>query len=530
QEIKQAFGFNHAWIYLMSNDPDRWQLLRSDLDSTLALEDRLPTLNIKGDAMLEAIAAAQGPVIVEDAQTDPRCNKEIVSALGNRTIINVPIILADSRLGTLGTGTFGSEGLRVPDAAQLEHLSAMASHAALALDRVQLFAERLDMQAQLEHTQRLDSLGLMAGGIAHDFNNILTSIMGNAAVAEKKVASDPESIQTHLGHIVDSSKRAADLCNQMLAYSGKGHFVVEMVDLSRTFEETAPFLEASVGKHVQLIYQLHETLPMIEVDIAQIQQVIMNLVINASEAITENSGCIRIKTGLLHADETYLEACYGSQPRAGTYVFLEVADNGCGMDSATADKVFDPFFTTKFTGRGLGMSAILGIVRGHHGAILLDSELGKGTTFRILFPALEACPLTVEKADAPIAPLPAKAQGTILVIDDEITVRELAACILQDDGFAVLNACDGKAGVDMYQQHQDEISLVLLDLTMPRMSGTECYHELRRINPDVKVILVSGYSEDEALGHFEGFSLSGFISKPFMPKALSEKVFAVLSA
>ncbi|GAV21009.1 blue-light-activated protein [Mariprofundus micogutta] len=527
-EIERALGYQHAWIYLCGDDPDSWHLLSSKQngDASIGPDKCLPAKPTSGDPVLEGIASATGPVVIEDARTDARTNKEIVNKTGNRTIINIPIILSNKRLGVLGTGSFGEEGVFSPEVSQLEHLSAMASHVALALDRINLFNERIDMQAQLEHSQRLDSLGLMAGGIAHDFNNILTSIMGSAAVADRHLLDDPESAQQNLSRIVDSSRRAADLCNQMLAYSGKGHFVVETVDLNQALSEIIPLLESAIGKHAEISYDLYESLPMVEVDIAQIQQVIMNLIINASEAITDSTGAITVKTGTIDADEAYLAHCFGDHPNPGSYVYMEISDTGCGMDSDTAERIFDPFFTTKFTGRGLGMSAILGIVRGHAGAIFLDSTLNKGTTFKVLFPALEICVVKEHPHEHVTAEVHADGEklGTVLVVDDEEDVRELALTILQDDGFHVLTAEHGEEAVQVYALHQDEISLVLLDLTMPRMGGIECFAELQKKNSEVKVILVSGYSEDDVLGQFEGHKLSGFIKKPFMPDELMSTV------
>jgi len=363
----------------------------------------------------------------------------------------------------LGTGSFGDEGVRAPDSSQLEHLSAMASHVALAMDRVRLSEERMEMQKQLEHTQRLESLGVLAGGIAHDFNNILAAILGSASIAGVKAEHDPMAVQTHLSNIVNCSQRAADLCKQMLAYSGKGSFIIEVVDLSRIVEEMAPLLEASTEKHAEISYQLQQKLPMIEVDIAQIQQVIMNLVINASDAINEKSGHVIITSDEMYADEDFLGRCYGEAPPAGNYVFLEVADTGCGMDEDTRAKIFDPFFTTKFSGHGLGMSAILGIVRGHKGAIFLDSTPDEGTTFRVLFPVCEKTQ-TMEAHRLPSVPKAADhARGTVLVIDDEEVLREVATTVLESTGFDVLTAEHGEEGVDVYRQHQQNIKLVLLD-------------------------------------------------------------------
>jgi len=377
-----------------------------------------------------------------------------------------------------------------------------------------------ESQKQMEHMQRLESLGVLAGGIAHDFNNILAAIMGNAALAERKALTEPGQVQRYMSNIVESSEQAAALCNQMLAYSGKGRFVVEPVDLSKIVQDVTKLLEVSIARNVVVTYELPDQLPAVKADAAQMQQVIMNLVINASDAIGERSGMITITTGLLHADHNYLmQSCIRDDLPEGDYVFLEVSDNGCGMDETTRERIFEPFFTTKFTGRGLGMSAILGIIRNHHGALILYSEVGEGTTFKVLLPALERA-LTKEEESLPVVANRLLGSGAILIIDDDESVREMASAILQDVGCDILTATNGREGVALYRQHRHDISAVLMDMAMPKMDGESCFRELRKINRDVKVVLCSGYSEVDARSHFNGKDLAGFIQKPYLPEAL----------
>ncbi len=370
---------------------------------------------------------------------------------------------------------------------------------------------------QLEHTQRLESLGILAGGIAHDFNNILTAIMGNAAMAERSL-DDTSPAKEKLARIEASTQRASDLCRQMLAYSGKGKFVVQTINLSDMVEEMTRLMEVSIKKNVVIKYHLSDQLPAVEADMAQLQQVILNLITNANEAIGDKSGVISFATGVMHADSSYLqEAISGDTLPEGRYVYIEVSDTGCGMNSDTMQKMFDPFFTTKFTGRGLGMSAVLGIVRGHHGALRVYSEPGKGTTFKILLPASDQQIAGEQLQGVDSAH---DAQGTILVVDDEETIREVAAMMLEDAGFAVLTAENGLQALDVYRDHQHEIAGVLMDMTMPKMDGKACFRELRRINSDVQVVLSSGYNEQDATSRFAGKGLAGFIQKPYSPEAL----------
>jgi len=318
----------------------------------------------------------------------------------------------------------------------------------------------------------------------------------------------------------------------MLAYSGKGRFEVRAIDISVTVEETSRLLEVSIAKGVILKYELAENLPSVEVDIAQIQQVIMNLVLNASDAIGKKSGVISICTGVMHADSAYMaQTSIDDSLPEGRYVYLEVSDTGVGMDKQTQSRLFEPFFTTKFTGHGLGMSAVQGIIRGHNGAIKVYSELGRGSTFKILIPISEVEP------DTSISPKHAVSteemannfSGTVLVIDDEDTVRETASMMLEDMGFDTLTAVDGEDGVNVYRAHQSKIVAVLLDMTMPKMDGKTCFRELRRINENVKVVLSSGYNEQEATSLFTGKGLAGFIQKPYSPDFLAEKFLSALN-
>ena len=369
---------------------------------------------------------------------------------------------------------------------------------------------------------------MLAGGIAHDFNNILTAIMGNAALAGMKIA-DTSPAKEFLSRIELSTRRAADLCNQMLAYSGKGLFVVKAINLSGLVEEMARLMEVSIHKSVNLNYNLDNNLPSVEADAAQMQQVILNLITNANEAIDGKSGTITFSSGVMHASRAYLNSTIsGNSLPEGSYVFVEVSDTGSGMDEATIQKIFDPFFTTKFTGRGLGMSAVLGILRGHHGALRVYSEVGKGTTFKMLLPALENQP-HVSSNNETIELQHPLMRGTILIVDDEDDIREVAAVILKEAGLDVLLAEDGLQAVEMYRQHRHEIKAVLLDMTMPKMDGAACFSELRSINPDVKVILSSGYNEQLATGRFVGKGLAGFIQKPYSPEQLIDAFHTILA-
>ncbi|WP_136523705.1 ATP-binding protein [Geomonas ferrireducens] len=389
-------------------------------------------------------------------------------------------------------------------------------------DERRLTDDKKKMEAQMLHVQKLESLGVLAGGIAHDFNNILMAIMGNAELALLRLPQE-SPIRGNLQNIEKSSQRAADLAQQMLAYSGKGSFLIEEVNVNTLVEEMRHMLDVSISKKVEVHLELAEDLPLVEVDATQVRQVVMNLVINASEAIGDNSGVISIRTGARRCDAVTLSQLWlNDRLQEGEYVYLEVSDNGCGMDPETVARIFDPFFTTKFTGRGLGMAAVLGIVRGHKGTIQVRSTPGEGSTFTVFIPAVAGearpQPQAQETLTAPTG------TGTVLLVDDEETIRSLGTEMLETLGYRVLTAEDGAAAIDIFQRQKDDIACVILDLTMPHMDGEQALRVLRSLDPGVQVLLSSGFSEQEITQRFTGWGLTGFIQKPYRLTDLSRKL------
>jgi len=386
--------------------------------------------------------------------------------------------------------------------------------------------ERRRIEEQLSHTQKLESLGVLAGGVAHDFNNLLTGILGNASLALDGTAPYDRN-RVLLEGVMKAAERAADLTRQLLAYAGKGRFIMRTVNLSDLVREISGLVQASIPKAVQLRLQLTDRLPGIDADPGQLQQIVMNLVINGAEAIGPEGGTVLVRAGVQQVDSQYIDtmSSAGELLRAGEYTSLEVHDTGSGMTEDTLARIFDPFFTTKFAGRGLGLSAVLGIVRAHKGALKVYSKPGQGTTFKVLFPAS----LSSQGAQ----PLPFKGDlsgtGTVLIVDDEEVVRQTAGNTLERYGYKTVTAGDGVDAVDLYRRQPDTISLVLLDLTMPVMSGEDALRELQLINPKVRVLLTSGYNEVEAVQRFAGKGLAGFIQKPYTAAALAEKVKEVLA-
>jgi len=385
--------------------------------------------------------------------------------------------------------------------------------------------EKLRIEEQLRHTQKLESLGVLAGGVAHDFNNLLTGILGNASLAHDALPPyHPNRLL--LQEVMKASERAADLTRQLLAYAGKGRFVMRTLKLSTLVEEISGLVQTSIPKHVQVLHELAHGLPGIDADPGQLQQIVMNLVINGGEAIGPEGGTVVVRTGIQQVDRQYIDgmSTAGELLQPGEYIRLEVCDTGSGMTSETLARIFDPFFTTKFAGRGLGLSAVLGIVRAHKGALKVESQPGQGTTFKVLFPA--STNQVVAVSAAPKGSL--AGSGTVLVVDDEELVRKTATYTLQRYGYRTMAAEDGSRAVEIYKSQPDGIVLVLLDLTMPGVTGEEALRQLQVINSSVRVLLSSGYNEMEAVQRFAGKGLAGFIQKPYTAAALAEKVKEVL--
>ncbi|MCX7016236.1 MAG: response regulator [Candidatus Sumerlaeota bacterium] len=388
--------------------------------------------------------------------------------------------------------------------------------------------EKARLETQMRNAQKLESLGVMAGGIAHDFNNLLMGVLGHVGLAQRKLA--PASpVQSNLEKIEQSALRAAELTRQMLVYCGKGRMVVQPLNLSSLVKGAYRLFEASAPKKVSFRYELEDGLPDMKGDPGQIRQVLVNLAVNAWEAVGEGRGEIAIRTGAMHVDRRYLaETHLDDDLPEGEYVYIEVSDNGCGMDEETRSRIFDPFFSTKFPGRGMGLAAGLGIVRAHCGAIRVATQPGRGSTFRALFPSLPRAPETSAKT-AP-APGARPEHATVLVVDDEEMVRSAAADMLGHSGFTVLTAADGVEAVDLFRRNAARIGVVLLDLTMPRMDGREAFRRLRELRPDATVILSSGYSEQEAADQFGGEGLAGFIHKPYTWDSLLATIREALTA
>ncbi len=378
--------------------------------------------------------------------------------------------------------------------------------------------ERLRLERQVLHAQKLESLGILAGGIAHDFNNLLAAILGSASLALRKLGvADPA--RGEVERIEIAAQRAAALTREMLAYSGRGGFEIVPVQVAALTRELGQLLAASIPKKVRMVFDLADDLPPVRADAGQLQQVIMNLISNAAEAIGEASGTITVRAWIGPVDRRDPGLIDTDQPLgAGSYLHLEFVDTGCGMDDETRARIFDPFFTTKAAGRGLGLASVLGIVRSHGGALFVTSSVGQGTTIRVVLPTSDA--MTAAAEIGARSALRGEG-GTVLVVDDELIVREVASAMFEALDVEVMTAVDGRQGLELFAAHADQIDGVLLDLTMPELNGEEVFRELLALRPGVRVILTSGYFEDEALERCATLGAS-ILKKPFTIDELAE--------
>ncbi len=401
-------------------------------------------------------------------------------------------------------------------------------------ERKQLELEKLDVQQKLLHAQKLESLVVMAGGIAHDFNNLLMGIMGNLELVISDPNIDPV-IRQRLESALTASERSAELSTKMLIYSGSGAHIPADIDLKKLLSEMKPDLEQSLTGSATLHMNIDNDLPSVRGEAGHIKRLITNLVTNAWEALGDLPGHITVTASYMDCDESYLsQSSFKATPIPGKYVYIQVSDDGCGMEDEAVEKIFDPFFTTKFWGRGLGMSEVLGMVKGHGGTIHVESSVGRGTTVRVLLPAAaeHVRPIPAKKGVEAHEDLRAQSSSdkkTILVIDDEDLVRDMVMARLDILGYESLAAVDGEQGVEIYKRRINEIDMVLMDFMMPRMNGVEAFEQLLKIDPNVKVILSSGYTEETLGKMFVDRKPDGILHKPYGLDTLKQHLDRILS-
>jgi PAS domain S-box-containing protein len=511
EELRDSEGL---WRSLIECHPD--QLLIFDRDGTIRFANRLAP----GDRAEDVIGRDGFAFVLPEHRERARGVVHQVWDTGRPADIEVPAHRLD-----------GSPGWFFLRLAAIRHADQTLGVIASARDVSEIKRieqERAALDRKLQQAQKLESLGVLAGGVAHDFNNLLTGILGNANLA--RIESPPGSpAAPYLDQIEQICLRAAELCKQMLAYAGKGRLAVEPVDVNRVVADMMQLLQASISRTAVLRLALAPRLPAVRGDASQLRQVVMNLVVNASEALGEAGGLIELATEFMHIDRDVVRAA-APQPELadGDYVVLEVRDDGPGMTDEVKAKIFDPFFTTKFTGRGLGLAAVQGIVHGHGGAVVVQSEPGRGSSFRVFLPCAEA------PGEAPAAGAQTngawRGEGTVLIADDEEAVRLIAARMMEALGFRVVQASGGVEAVERFRAQADSFRLVLIDLTMPGQAGDQVVEQLRQIRPDVRVLLMSGCAESEATAAPAGPAGVTFLQKPFQLGTLLTKVREALGS
>jgi PAS domain S-box-containing protein len=476
----------------------------------LSSEGQLLDMNAAGLAMIEA----------DSLQQVRGCNvfgliaeqhRDAFIELNRRVIAGEPGTLEFKINGLRG----GSRWLETNAVPFVDPEDGVTKHLAITRDitaKKASLREKKILEAQLRHAQKLESIGVLAGGIAHDFNNLLQVIMGNSEMALKDMSIDA-SARDRIEASYAAATSAASLCDQMLTYAGHSRQDFQSIHLPQLVESMVNLLKVSYSKSAEFVFNFDKGAGAIEGDDAQIRQVLMNLVTNASESLDNDPGRIALNIGT--ADIAAVSAAsnwVGPVPPAGQYVSLEVSDTGCGMDTQTRDKIFDPFFTTKFTGRGLGLSATLGIIRSHHGFLKVDSVAGQGTSFTVLFPV--ATP-SQKAATTPAAREPGMLDATVLLADDEKAVRKVSCAMLEQLGCRVILAANGREAVEKFTENADDIDIVLMDLAMPRLNGNEACAQIRRIRPDIPVIFCSGYANDAVEADVAAAGFTGFLHKPY---------------
>jgi len=468
------------------------------------------------------------PIIAENLQTDPLWTvlADLARSAGVAACWSHPFTSRNGRV--LGALALYSPEPGAPTTEQLRQLRAAARITGLAVERgraEEALREKrkreLELEAQLRQAAKLEALGVLAGGVAHDFNNVLAAILLNTEMALAITPADTD-VAEMLADIATASRRAGNFCKQMLDYAGHGTPSTSRVELGALFAQIGSLVQVALSKKATLEYSFHDAPIFVEGDENQLLQVIMNLVTNAAEALGEDEGCIVLGTGLAHYDADELRHLgLDADLPGGEYARVTVSDTGCGMDSETAARIFDPFFTTKFTGRGLGLAAVDGIVRGHRGVIQIESELKKGTTCTILLPTAGA-PESVETAsEIPVAPV---SQRRVLVADDEEELRFILGKLLRSNGFDVVEAADGQEAIDIFGEDPASFDCVLLDFSMPRCSGDEVHRQLRALREDVPIVLMSGLAKRDVLKRFPGEDITGILQKPIGMADLLEAI------
>jgi signal transduction histidine kinase/ActR/RegA family two-component response regulator len=516
QELEASVGYKHAWLFVADeHDPDEVRLIDvAGAIRGLALEVA-PVLKIRGDAMMEEILSSDRPVIVEDARTDPRTNKEIVAALHNRTLINIPLRLLDKPFGAFGTGTFGDEGCRAPTPQEIDYIVGMGSQLSVAAGRIRWNEERratdlhrAELEKRIVQMQKLESLGMLAAGVAHDFNNLLTVILTHAGFLAR--SSDPQA-QSDGAAILAAAERASQLSRQLLAMGRMQSLEPKPIDINDRVRQLVALLERVLPENIELDVITGERLPLVEADPSQIDQVMMNLCVNAKEAMPKG-GRLTIETEQVLINGSYVDTHPWAKP--GRYVLISVTDTGTGMTQSTIDRVFDPFFTTKWEGEspgtGLGLAVSWGIVRQHAGMLHCYSEVGVGTTFKVYLPAHLR---SASDVGTKIEPAVIGGNENILIAEDNYALRKAMMRVLEAAGYRVRAVEDGHAACEAAAA--ETFDLIILDIVMPAMGGPEALERIHVLQPRARFILSTGYAAEPNAKALVDRKMASFLPKPY---------------
>jgi two-component system cell cycle sensor histidine kinase/response regulator CckA len=523
-EVSMHFGLTNAWLYVCEGeaDPDL-VLVATSGGHAAAIREHAPIIPREGDALVEALLREEGAVVIPDAQAGPF--PEVTRLLGNRTVVNMPMSVVDHALGILGCGTFGAEGVVSISVDAASYLSQMANITAVVLARLVLrkrAAERAELQAQLTQRQRLESLGLLAGGVAHDINNLLTVIRMSASM----IGDGPltASQRADLEQIKDADRSATQLTQSLLMLGQKQPLSVQTVDINTVIDSFVTLVRRLVPANIATDFVAGAALPKLQLDPVQLEQVLMNLALNARDAMP-HGGRLSIETEQVLINGDYRRA--HPWARAGRYVLLSVSDTGMGMPPDVIERVFEPFFTTKPSGEGtgLGLAVTWGIVQQHGGMIQCYSELGLGTSFKVYLPAAEQIATQVETKLVGRVP---GGSERVLIADDQPHVLRLLKRVLEGAGYHVTTATDGAEAVAA--AISGAFDLYLFDAVMPRMNGREACERIRQREPAARFLFASGYGADALPVSFLKDLGVEMIPKPLHPDTLLRRVRAVLDA
>ena len=528
EEAKDRADYRHTW--LMVGEDDALESLRLiEISSSIRelVWEVAPILRVKGDAFLEEVVSSDQPVVIVDARTDPRTNKELVRKLENRTLIKIPLRILDRPLGVFGLGTFGDEGCRAPSPDELDYFVGMAAQISVAVSRLRLLEarsraekERLDLERRLLQVQKLESLGLLAGGIAHDFNNLLTVILSSASLAE---AQAPEgSLREDIQAVLEAATRARDVTRQLLAMSRSQELQLKPLNMNERLVSLLDLGRRILPESVRIELTQGAELPWIEGDASQLDQVFMNLLINARDAMP-GGGRVAVSTEQVVINGSYVDSHPWAKP--GRFVMITVTDTGSGMPREVLDRIFEPFFTTKApkVGTGLGLAVAYGIVRQHAGLLHCYSEVGLGTTFKVYLPVLSRSAASVGDKVQEEVP---RGSERILVAEDDELVRGVAVRILRGSGYQVSAVENGDAACQLAAT--EDFDVIVLDMVMPGMSCRETIQQLRRLRPSVPILIASGYAGGDTATNLVQDEQLSMLRKPYDPDQVLRAVRAAL--